>query len=243
LNKFVKLLKILKTQRYRQTFLKHGTAASVEHEDCMRNISLEMLVDVGANRGQFSTLVRQHFPGAQIVAFEPLKQPAARYSGIYAADPQVTLHQAALGVRAEERVMHVSGRDDSSSLLPITATQDQLFPGTSEVATESVRVAPLSDFLQGSAIRKPALLKIDVQGYELPVLEGCASLLPEFEMVYVECSFIELYQGQAMAHEVIAWLQARGFRLAGIYNLSSSGSGRSVQADFLFSSVPSAATA
>jgi len=69
--------------------------------------------------------------------------------------------------------MHISQRDDSSSLLPITEAQNTLFPGTSEVSTQDVQVAPLNDFVAPQDLRPPALLKIDVQGYELAVLNGC----------------------------------------------------------------------
>ncbi|MGA7966535.1 MAG: FkbM family methyltransferase, partial [Gammaproteobacteria bacterium] len=83
-------------------------------------------------------------------------------------------------------------------------------------------------------IASPALLKLDVQGFELPTLQGCEDLLSRFAWVYVECSFIELYEGQALADEVITWLRERGFALSGVYNMSYGRSGRAIQADFLF---------
>ena len=52
--------------------------------------------------------------------------------------------------------------------------------------------------------------------------------------LYVECSFVELYTGQALAHEVIAWLAGRGFVLKGVYNMGYDDQGRAVQGDFLF---------
>lgn len=50
----------------------------------------------------------------------------------------------------------------------------------------------------------------------------------------MECSFVELYAGQALAHEVIHWLADRGFVLRGMYNPYYDHQGRSIQADFLF---------
>ncbi len=46
---------------------------------------------------------------------------------------------------------------------------------------------------------------------------------------------MELYEGQALADEVIAYLRAHGFRLQGTYNLSYDRKGRAIQGDFLFS--------
>ena len=45
----------------------------------------------------------------------------------------------------------------------------------------------------------------------------CEALLDRFAWVTVECSFVELYAGQAFADAVIAWLRERGFRLSGVY--------------------------
>jgi hypothetical protein len=140
----------------------------------------------------------------------------------------------AIGPERGRATIHVSARDDSSSLLPIGERQAAIFPGTAEVRTESVDVAPLDSLVAAGEIEAPALLKLDVQGFELQALQGCESLLDRFTYVYVECSFIELYAGQALAHEVVAWLEARGFRLLGTHNMSYDASGREVQADFLF---------
>jgi len=98
-------------------------------------------------------------------------------------------------------------------------------------------VAPLDNFISAADLVAPALLKIDVQGFELEALQGCASLLGSFQYVYVECSFVELYEGQALAHDVIGYLGEHGFRLSGIYNTHYDKSGLAIQGDFLFERV------
>ena len=95
-------------------------------------------------------------------------------------------------------------------------------------------MAPLREFILAEDIRPPALLKLDVQGYELEALRGCEDMLDQFAYVYAECSFVELYAGQALADEVIAWLRERGFRLRGVHNMDYDRGGRAIQADFLF---------
>jgi len=174
------------------------------------------------------------FPQARIVAFEPLAGPAARFIRLFAGNPRVTLHRAALGPAAATAAMHVSRAADSSSLLPIGARQAEIFPGTEEVGTEQVTVAPLDSFLTASDIVAPALLKIDVQGCELEVLRGAAPLLACFEWVYVEASFQRLYVGQALAGEVADFLAHHGFVEAGRFNLARDAGGQEVQADFLY---------
>lgn len=106
--------------------------------------------------------------------------------------------------------------------------------GTAEIGTQPVRVARLADRLSEEDIEPRALLKLDVQGFELEALAGCEDLLDRFDWIYAECSFVELYAGQAFADEVISWLRERGFALRGVYNMTYDDSGQAIQADFLF---------
>ena len=130
--------------------------------------------------------------------------------------------------------MHVSRADDSSSLLPISDLQRQLFPGTEEKGTRRVTVTPLDGALFPAQIQAPTLLKIDVQGYELEVLKGSTSLLECFDYLLVECSYIELYTGQALADEVVRYVEKAGFVLAERCNLVRDKHGDIIQADFFF---------
>jgi FkbM family methyltransferase len=112
--------------------------------------------------------------------------------------------------------IHVARDDDSSSLLPITKKQSDLFSGIAEKETRHVMVYTLSQFIDPASISLASLLKIDVQGFELEVLQGCEDILQKFSHLYIDCSFIELYQGDALAHQIIAWLEVRNFKLSSI---------------------------
>ena len=50
----------------------------------------------------------------------------------------------------------------------------------------------------------------------------------------IECSFVELYAGQALAAEVIGHLSDHGFDLRGVYNVQYDPRGCALQADLLF---------
>ena len=193
-----------------------------------------MIVDIGANRGQFALVARHYFPKARIISFEPLPIPALKYSNIFMADERAEINTVGIGPIRKIESIHISASDDSSSFLSITVMQRKMFPGTEEIGTMDVQIAPLSDFLNADKIEQPAMLKLDVQGYELEALKGCQKLLKCFDWIYVECSFIELYENQSLAHDVIAWLQQFGFRVMGIYNIYYDNAGKSIQADIMF---------
>jgi FkbM family methyltransferase len=228
-----KLMKLLPTRGFRRG-LQHGVAASVEHQALLKSIPLATLIDVGANIGQFSLLARTLHPAVRIHAFEPLSRPAGRFEHLFSADPQTTLHRCAIGPESSVSSMYVSGRDDSSSLLPITDEQVRFAAGTATVGREQVTVRRLDDVIGASDIVCPAMLKLDVQGFELSALKGCGRLLDLMDFIYVEVSFVTLYQGQALADEIIQFLFAQGFSMAGANNPTFDEAGHCIQADLLF---------
>ena len=229
-----KLAHLLQTPLYRNALWK-GVAAGVEHETILRRLDCNTVVDIGANRGQFALAVRRHLPQARIIAFEPLPEPARIFRAVFAGQSGVDLHEMAIGPSAGICTMHVSGRDDSSSLLPITDLQAELHPGTGEVGLLQVRVEELGSIIREADLIGPSLLKVDVQGSELECLEACGELLPHFDYLYVECGFQEMYAGQAHASRLIQFLFDRGFELSEICHVFHDAGGRTVDADLLFS--------
>lgn len=228
-----KLFQVIWSARLLRALFCHRVLAGTEHRSVFSE-NLATVIDIGANRGQFVLAARHWASKARVIAFEPLNEPAAAFQRVFQGDPGVTLHQSAIGPQTGETIIHVSAADDSSSLLPISPLQERVFPGTGEIRTEMVKVGSLSDNVSPEEIVPPAMLKIDVQGYELEVLRGCEDLLSKFSHVYVECSFVELYHGQTLADEVVAWLRERGLHLEGTHNITYDNQGRKIQADLLF---------
>jgi FkbM family methyltransferase len=235
LNIVTKILRVLWFPEYRSALLRAGVWASTEHDELLRELNVDTVVDIGANRGQFALCARRLFPKAQIYSFEPLQKPARTYLRNFANDPRARLFNSAVADAAGQSEMHVSRRDASSSLLPIAPAQHRNFPFTEESGRETVSKARLSDCIGPGDISNRSLLKLDVQGFEMSALRGCEDLLPRFEFVYVEASFIELYVGQALATDIVAYLLSKGFKLACVANISTGRSKRPIQADFLFS--------
>lgn len=234
LNRTLKLIRLVRAPGYRRG-LRLGVGAATEHEQLIAALPLGSAIDVGANKGQFSLLVRAHHATAPVHAFEPLEEAAAVFERLFSVDPDVTLHRFAAGPVTAQAEIHVSGRADSSSLLPISEMQDRAFPGTAAVATRTIPVRRIDDVLKDWTPIRPLLVKLDVQGFELEALKGMPDLLASADYVYAELSFIPLYEGQPLAAEVIAWLADRGLHLSYINDVSRTGAGFPAQADVLFS--------
>jgi len=204
-------------------------APSVEHRH-LSGLQVAHVLDIGANRGQFCLFAHEVFGVRRIDAFEPLSECADDIRSIL---PFVTVHEVALSDSAGERQFHISRANDSSSLRQITSNQTKHFPGTEEAEIRRVVTTTFEAWSSGRSIVRPSLAKIDVQGSELNVIRGMGSIIEQIDYVYTELSFVELYEGQALAGEVVCHMNKLGFDLVGLFNIKQDGM-RSIQADALF---------
>lgn len=139
-----------------------------------------VVVDVGANVGQFSAAVKAFWPSASIRAFEPdpevhavLADNARRLGG-------VTTRAVALGVGASSLPLHRHHLSTMSTLRPgLVETYDA-------GRTVMVPVARLDD--ETADLDAVDLLKVDVEGYEVEVLRGARDLLRRARFLLVEVS-------------------------------------------------------
>jgi FkbM family methyltransferase len=210
----------------------YGVLPALEHRHAFHGLEFDVVVDVGANKGQFAAFAAARWPAASLICFEPLPGPRHKLKKVLSriASGRFDIRAKALGSTPGESVMHVATREDSSSLLNLGEAQCRLFD-MKQAGTETVPVSRL-DNEPGVLGQGRTLLKIDVQGFEYETLSGAGPRLQEFDAVYVECSFIELYVGQKLAPEVTEMLGAHGFSERGRFNACYDGDVL-VQADLL----------
>jgi FkbM family methyltransferase len=192
-----------------------GVMPAVEHIKALDCLHVKSVIDVGANRGQFALLVRNLFPQAEVHAFEPLESERRFFELV--VDPSVKLYPVALGAQAGQSSFYVTSRPDSSSLLRPGECQ-AVANGVVHASSQTVTVAQLDNALDVSALPRPILMKLDVQGGELDALKGAMGSLPLIDSIYTEVSFVPFYDGQPLAGEITAFLEQNGFILRGVFN-------------------------
>ena len=208
-------------------------AAATEHLAAIRLCAANTLVDVGANKGQFSLAFRALRPRAHIVGFEPLPEAADIYERLFARDGLTRLQRVALSTSEGAAQFHVTDRTDSSSLLRPLQSQNRL----RSTKTIEVPVKRLDECIDISSLTHPILLKVDVQGGELGVFEGCDALA-EIDFIYVELGFAQHYEGQPLFQEVSEYLTRRGFTIAGVFDQIVTAEFGPTQVDGLFKRIP-----
>jgi len=185
-------------------------------------LSPDIVLDVGANEGQFVNKLRACGYSKRVISFEPQQRVFAELSRRAATTDNWECHRFALGDRRTTLDMHVSGFSPSSSLLPIGRLHVEVMPQTAEVGTETVDVIRLDEWEGVPALAgKRLFLKLDVQGYELPALRGMGQLLERMEGALVELNFRSLFDGQSQYFEVMALLEGAGLHLAGLTGINT----------------------
>ena len=81
----------------------HGVAAAIEHEEILANNVYKTVIDIGANKGQFSLAVRKNLPEADIFAFDPLNNAAETFKKVFIKDEKTHFFNYAFGPSAGEQ--------------------------------------------------------------------------------------------------------------------------------------------
>ena len=109
----------------------------------LRRLKIDLVVDVGANEGQFVGWMRDRGYHGRIVSFEPQAAAFASCSRRWGGDPHWTGVRKALGETAGEIDLHVAGNSVSSSILPMLDSHVTALPESAIVTTERIQLARL----------------------------------------------------------------------------------------------------
>ncbi|HEX8847116.1 MAG TPA: FkbM family methyltransferase [Pyrinomonadaceae bacterium] len=180
--------------------------ASRTHRDALVNSRVEQLppslrshlslvVDVGANTGQWLSSLQKLLSIKRAEIFEPNPEAFKILRSNLGDKPGIRLHQTALGMRSEISTLHVTRTSSLASLLrPSEMLEAQYTAQNASVVSEiEVPVTTLDAVL--SEEEAIDLLKIDVQGFERPVLLGGIETLKRTRALLVEMNFVSHYEG------------------------------------------------
>lgn len=202
----------------------------------LRHHRVDLILDVGASVGLYGEQMRRLGYTGRIVSFEPRTAAFQQLSERAARDADWHVRQCALGSEPATSEIHISKATDSSSLLDMLPRHVEACPDTEYVDTETIQVDTLSrvfdDYVRPG---ETPFLKLDVQGFEMPVLEGAADVLDRLAGLQIELSLVPLYSGETLLPDVVRYLGERGFTLTEIEpGLRDPGSHQLLQVDGLF---------
>lgn len=199
---------------------------------------VNVLVDVGANEGQYAAGMRALGFKGQMISFEPLDAAFPALRNRCANDGDWRCDQLAIGDSNAEAVIKVAGNLESSSILPMMDVHVDAHPPSKYVAEQKVNVTRLDSILPGilkGGEKDRLMLKLDVQGYELKALRGADGIFDQVELVDIEVSLLPLYEGQPSLVELIDFFESRGFIPVSFENgFTDPRNGHALQVDAVF---------
>ena len=132
----------------------------------------DVFVDIGANQGFYTLLVRKNFPDAKIIAIEPdpysLEKLKINLDLNDFVDSKITICEKAAGTKRETLELMINdggNRSGSSVIIDQREFNKKQIKSVVEIFAE-----PLLDILKESGATKVTCMKLDIEGYEFPVL-------------------------------------------------------------------------
>ncbi|MDD5544829.1 MAG: FkbM family methyltransferase [Acidobacteriia bacterium] len=203
--------------------------------DAMPLAKIGSIIDVGANTGQFSAMIKKSCPNAVLYSFEPIEECFLQLEKVLQSLPNATAVRMALGDQRGIFTINKSSFTPSSSFLKMGDLHKRDWPQSSNHKTERVEMSTLDDFFSDICLEPEVLVKIDVQGYEAQVIGGGNKTLGRAFAAVIETSFYELYEGQRLFDEIYDLMAGLGFTYQGnLDQYVSPIDSRILQADSLF---------
>lgn len=187
----------------------------------------DLIIDGGANRGQWSSELRKYDRNTPILAFEPVSDSFQVLANL--GLPNFTCIQKAISDAIQNREIHVSGRMGmASSITPSTEFYRSLYPGVQELRLEEIECVTLDSMME--LRNRRIYLKLDLEGHEWQALQGAIELLSEPDNVVaieIETSISESREKEAVHYEIIPWLQnSFGFKVYHLFAPAVSKAGK-----------------
>lgn len=185
--------------------------------------SIDCVLDVGANSGQYGAFLRTLGFSGHIVSFEPVKSVFEKLEANARNDSRWHCYNLALGDTAEKKEINVFSSTVFSSFLDANEYSKEIWNSLNTVAPETVAVARLDDMIDEIVARTGStrmFLKMDTQGYDRKVFAGASEALVRVEALQSELALLAVYEGMPNPYEVLNDFHARGYFVSGMYPIN-----------------------
>lgn len=184
--------------------------------DFLRDRKVDLVLDVGANVGQFGAELRRWGYRGRIISFEPGSNAFGHLAHRIAADDRWTARQCAVGDTAGVVTLNVTRSTVLSSIMQQAPAIEGYGSGADIVATENVELVTV-DAICASENSRRIFLKIDTQGYEQAVIGGIDVCVEQLCGIQLELPVLDLYDHNWPLPEAIAAMRTKGFELSQVF--------------------------
>jgi FkbM family methyltransferase len=201
--------------------------------------NINLLLDVGANAGQFGKRMREYGFNHKIISFEPVADTFSLLKSVAEKDGNWEAVNLGLGDKNESLTINVAKNSQSSSFLDMHETHIKARPNSVYIAEQLATIKRLDELLpQIVNGNERIMLKIDTQGYEKKVIDGCEGIFNMINLIQMEMNLTTLYIGELDFVGKISYLNNLGFELVSIESGFSDSNGRVLTVDGIFQRKP-----
>lgn len=197
---------------------------------------IKTIIDVGANKGQFTVAASNFYPEAMIYSFEPLKS-VYEILKKNVAGRNCKCFNFAVGDSSGEIEFYENQYSLASSVKKITKKQNELFPETNKTEKIIVPLNTLNEIIPSLHLVNKILLKLDVQGYEKEVINGALHCLDRISYLLIEMSFVRMYEEELLFEEMHSFLSDLGFNILSPLGVLYSNKNQILQIDMLYKNI------
>ena len=201
--KINKIIKLIKNKTWRKGIIQN-IAANVELESLIKNLKFKTVFDIGSNKGQFILLIEGLFKGCKIYSLEPINELILKQKIFFKTNKNITFLNYGVGSCNANKTLFITNRKDSSSFLKVKLPKKN--KDYKIIEKRTIKIKTLDNLFINTKVEKPALVKIDVQGYELEVLKGGKGFLKQINFIIIEVSNNQLYLNQPLELEIEKFL-------------------------------------
>jgi FkbM family methyltransferase len=184
--------------------------------------NIDLVIDVGANMGQFAIDLRNVGYSGLIISFEPITECYGHLQSI--ADKNWLIENYALGDTNTTEIINISNKSVFSSILKTSEFGNSNFSESIKIVDkQTIQIKKLDDVIRGlvnNFDKKRIFLKLDTQGYDHHVILGATDTLPCVQVLQTEVSCKAIYEDTPPFYETLTQLSRSGFNITGIFPLS-----------------------
>ena len=185
----------------------------------IQNFKIDVILDIGANIGQYGGEMRNLGFKGEIISFEPMKKAFEKLEKNASNDNNWKVFNWSIGEKDGQTTINVAKNSVSSSLLENLPQLTESAPEAAFLEKETIEIRKLDSIFKDLGLEnKNIYLKIDTQGYEEMVLLGAKNSLALVSGIQIEMSFIPSYKGSITFDQMKNKLNDLGFHLVALEN-------------------------
>jgi FkbM family methyltransferase len=176
---------------------------------------INLILDVGANVGQFARCMRKIGYKGTIISFEPVATEFSKLKKTAANDLEWKVVKSALGATTEVKPINIMRSSSFSSFnVPSEAETSRFQQENMVVGKEEVFVRRLDEIIVEMGLEdnlSRCFLKCDTQGFDKKVLDGAGSFLDAIRLIQIEINVTRIYDEMIGMLDMIGYLNEKLF--------------------------------